>query len=303
MGDIAGRVEEQCLLPIGQRRDTKCCRDRIKRIVHLVSSRLRRVEKLQASVAALFRYPVKSMLGEQLQRVSVSERGFVGDRVAALAEGDLLASAKLPAKWARLLQARGTYSDGVVTVTLPDGSDVRGDDARIDAAVSAFVGRAVRWTTTRPMQPVIERLPGWDPTARSVIQGTIAAAAPEGFFDFAPVHLITTSTLAALDAEAAPFRPNILVATDGGGFVENDWVGHEVRIGTDLVMRVDYATPRCVVPSVAHGDLPASPAAIRTAARLNRLAVAGNAQAPCAGVYATVVAGGTIAVGDAVEVL
>ena len=57
------------------------------------------------SVAGLWRYPVKSMQGGGLDDVSVSERGFLGDRAYALIDKDSgkVGSAKNPRRWLKLL--------------------------------------------------------------------------------------------------------------------------------------------------------------------------------------------------------
>ncbi|MER6361269.1 hypothetical protein [Kitasatospora sp. NPDC001527] len=81
-------------------------------------------------------------------------------------------------------------------------------------------------------------------------------APPGTFVDFAPLHLLTTAALAATNG-AAPerYRPNVLVRTPDGapGFVENGWVEGEPAIGPELRPHVVTATPRCAVPTLAHG--------------------------------------------------
>src|SRR5205823_14300042 len=70
---------------------------------------------------------------------------------------------------------------------------------------------------------------------------------PGTFFDLAIVHLLTTATIDRLRElyptgrfEARRFRPNIVVATgpDQQGFVENDWIGHQVAIGGQIRLHV-----------------------------------------------------------------
>ena len=139
----------------------------------------------------------------------------------------------------------------------------------------------------------------------------IGAGAPPGtFVDFAPLHLLTTATLGRI-AELSPYqrahleryRPNIVIRTGAEGFAENDWVGRDLGVGDDLVLRVIARTPRCAVPTLAHGDLPRDAEALRVLARHNRVTpLAGLDPEPCAGVYAEVLHPGRIRVGDAVRV-
>src|SRR5437764_12120118 len=86
------------------------------------------------SIVALWRYPVKSMLGEELNATEVTERGLLGDRALALvdAETGKVASAKNPRRWPNLFDFRAAYIEGPresgslppVRITFPDGDDV-----------------------------------------------------------------------------------------------------------------------------------------------------------------------------------
>jgi uncharacterized protein YcbX len=137
----------------------------------------------------------------------------------------------------------------------------------------------------------------------------IGAGAPPGtFVDFAPLHLLTTGTLdriAGLSprgvADPERYRPNIVIRTTLPGFAENDWLDRYVAVGDDLILRVIARTPRCAVPTLAHGPLPRDADALRVLARHNRLApVTDTDPEPCAGVYAEVLNPGRIRVGDSV---
>src|SRR4029453_232480 len=88
----------------------------------------------QGSVASLWRYPVKSMLGEELSASEVTERGLLGDRAYALvdtADGKA-ATAKNPRKWPTLFGFSAAFvaqpHPGAalppVRITLPDGTSV-----------------------------------------------------------------------------------------------------------------------------------------------------------------------------------
>jgi hypothetical protein len=268
-------------------------------------------------VASLHRYPVKSMLGESLDGTEFGRRGVVGDRRYAVidATSGLVGSAKQPRAWGGLLQcSAATTADGAVTITLPAGDQVAASDPAASEALSSVLGRDVRLSSTPPVDPHLERLwpdvEGLAPVDVIAQRGTVtplSAAAPGTFFDYAPVHLLTTASLGALascrpgvDFSAARFRPNIVIDTGHDGFVENDWAGAHLVIG-DVRLEVLTPTPRCAVPSAAHGALPASLDVLRGVVAANRLALPGGRFA-CVGVYARVVAGGSIAPGDPVAV-
>ena len=178
------------------------------------------------------------------------------------------------------------------------------------------VGRAVTLTGTPPDQATLDRsLPdavlreGLDAEVDSVTV-QFGSAAPAGtFFDFAPVHLLSTATLRQVAAlsprgtvEAERYRPNIVIDTAGVGFLDHAWMDGEVGIGDQLVLRVVASTPRCAVPTLPHGELPQDRAALRTLAEHNRIpALPGRNPEPCAGVYAQVLRPGRIRVGDLVR--
>src|SRR5258707_3632987 len=85
-------------------------------------------------VVSLWRYPVKSMMGEELNAAEVSERGLLGDRAYALVDAldGKVASAKNPRKWPQMFEYRASFVDPPrrgadtppVGVTLPDGTVV-----------------------------------------------------------------------------------------------------------------------------------------------------------------------------------
>jgi uncharacterized protein len=140
-----------------------------------------------------------------------------------------------------------------------------------------------------------------------VESGQLGGAAPEGtFFDFAPLHLITTSTLDQIAAisprgtvELERYRPNIVIRTAAPGFAENDWAGRDLRIGPSLIVRIIARTPRCAIPTLEHGDLPRDPDALRVPAGYNRIRpMEAFDPQPCAGVYAQVLSPGRIQPGD-----
>lgn len=84
------------------------------------------------------------------------------------------------------------------------------------------------------------------------------------------------------------------------GFVENDWLGQGLAIGSEASLEVAMLDPRCVMTTQPQGDLPQDIEIIRTLVGHNSQAVVGEARFPCAGVYAVIAKAGTIRLGDAV---
>lgn len=266
-------------------------------------------------IRSLHRYPVKSMLGESLEASELGGRGLTGDRGFALIDREtgLVASAKQPRKWGTLLQCQAArQADGAVTITLPGASTVRSGDPALNDVLSSVAGRSVELSASPPPTPELERL--WPDVADlappEVIewsrQTAMAAGAPGTFFDYAPVHIVTTASLRALkssrpsaDIAAQRFRPNLVIEAAGDAFVENDWEGRQLHIGDSIVLDVITVTPRCAVPGLAHGDQPADSGVLRSIVAANRRTV-GNGRFACLGVYASVVRSGEIRAGDEV---
>jgi uncharacterized protein YcbX len=265
------------------------------------------------SIVSLWRYPVKSMMGEQLNAAEATKRGFFGDRAYALVDNSdgKVASAKNPRKWPQLFDFRAALPDapkaGVkmppVRITLPDGNIVSSDQSDINHILSKILKRDAklesalvepRTATAEEYWPDIEGLDHRDTVTEFGL--------PEGtFFDCAVVHLLTTATIDRLRAlypdgrfEVRRFRPNIVVQTAHGekDFVENAWIGQTLVIGDAVRLSITGPCPRCVMTTLPQDDLPKDNGILRTAAQHNRANV---------GVYASVLESGRIHRGDSVR--
>ncbi|MBX7448806.1 MOSC domain-containing protein [Mycolicibacterium sp. 3033] len=264
-------------------------------------------------VAALRRYPVKSMLGEECPRLEFGRLGVSGDRRFAFVDDETgrVATAKNPRLWRRLLQCSAATGDGGVVLTLPDGREIPVDESA--EAVSEMIGRRVHLADERSAGATVERSDPVDVLAHGIdadIEAellVIAQGTPGGaFVDHSPVHLITTATLDAIGldhGQAVRYRPNIVIETpsDCPPFVENDWVGVTFGLGA-IQLRGTLPTPRCSVPTLEHGSLPRSPQAVRYTLEHNRVQAGEFGVLPCAGLYADVVTGGIVGVGDEVAI-
>jgi uncharacterized protein YcbX len=105
------------------------------------------------AVLTLWRFPVKSMLGEELDAVDLSEGGIIGDRAFAVRDTETgkVASAKHPKLWPGLFACRAAFVEPprageelpAVRIELADGTTVMSDDPDVDAVLSRFFGRDV----------------------------------------------------------------------------------------------------------------------------------------------------------------
>jgi len=272
-------------------------------------------------VGSLWRYPVKSMMGEELNAAEVTDRGLRGDRAYALvdrAEGKV-ATAKNPRKWPHLFDFRANLIEGAaagsqaasIRVTLPDGTMITSVQDNCDQILSRVLAREVTLESvargdeldTSSTSRTANAEEYWPDMEGLDFRDTVTDfALPAGtFFDCAVIHLLTTATLDRLVElyprgrfEVRRFRPNIVVLPASGetGFIENSWVGHTLAIGDEVRLNITGPCGRCVMTTLAQGDLPKDPGILRTAAQHNHVQV---------GVYAAVVRGGTIRRGDSVR--
>jgi uncharacterized protein YcbX len=228
------------------------------------------MREFAGQVVGLWRYPVKSLAGEPMYELRFDRRGAELDRMWGLVDrAGGIASGKTTRRFRKvpgLLRHRCRLDGEVPVVTLADGRS-----ARVDTVEAA---RLV-WEIAGP-------------------EYSIQRENSVSHFDVGAVHLITSSTLAALSAAAqAPItvdrlRPNVLLKNRRAGFPEDDWLGRTIHLG-DVVLRITERAKRCVMVNHAQADLPHRRDVLKTIGKVNDA---------FAGVYADVLKPGTVRVGD-----
>jgi uncharacterized protein YcbX len=268
-------------------------------------------------VKELFRYPVKSMLGERLTEVEIGLKGVVGDRAWALRETNgRIVTAK---KWANMLGFRAEYEGTPdahepppVKITLPDGSCVHADDPDASDMNSRFLKRPVKLERARSDEHSRAEIDPatvfGDVAVANVTPGFTEATLPDTFglphgtfFDSAMIHLLATGslehmrTLIGPDAQLDPrrFRPNIFIETDPRvtGFVEDDWVGGTIEAGDAVKIVGLQQALRCVMTTHQQSELVRDLRILRTAAQHHDAKL---------GIFASIGAPGKVRVGDPV---
>jgi uncharacterized protein YcbX len=240
------------------------------------------------TVTRLWRYPVKSMRGEQITSAAVDRRGLVGDRRFAVVDAEgKLGSCKNTQRFRRmdgLLDFQTGYPDdpaeaaaSAPVLTGPSGTRHPVPSAEAQAAVRAHLGR----------QDV-----------------TIEAEAEVPHHDAAPLHVVSTATLdwfvqalQGVPADERRMRPNLVVHLPGAqAFAEDAWAGRRLRIGArDDAVVVQWVKPteRCRTVNAEQDDLPYTSQALKV--------LVGRGME--LGVYLEVLTGGRVRVGDPVAFL
>ena len=244
-----------------------------------------------------------------------------------------MASAKNPKLWPGLLACRAAFVEPPrpgdelppVRIDLADGDWVLSDASDANAVLSRFFGRDVELAHAAQRGYTIDQYhpdqENYDPHGHrdDVVEVRMGAAlfderglpstVPEGsFFDAFPLSVLTLASLDQLSEfepqsrfDARRFRMNVIIATPAHGFVENEWLGRRLAIGDDVRIVVAMPDPRCVMPSLAQGDLPRDPGVLKALGH-NRIDVAGSLY-PCVGIYAVVEAAGTARADDRVSLI
>ena len=281
------------------------------------------------TVKQLYRYPVKSMGVEQLQRLRVAERGVPGDRAWAVRDEER-GGIRGGKRFAQLMQCSARYLDepaasgsSPAQITLPSGATLMtGDDSAAEQLSQVVDSPVTLW----PLMPkdaldhyrrgapmlddmedefrrIFARLPDEPMPDLSVFPPELMEyESPIGtYFDAFPILIMTRQSLATL-ARLAPdqnfdvrrFRPNILLdCPNGEELPERAWEGRKLAIGT-AIFQLELNCPRCVMTTHGFADLPKDPGIMRSLVK--------HAQGDL-GIYASILTPGEFALGDNVKLL
>jgi len=225
-------------------------------------------------IKSLWRYPVKSLLGEKANRLDIDVRGVAMDRLYAVAnEQGKFGSGKNTRRFTRmdgLFSLVGkTTAEGVV-IEFPDGVMLADKEDDLNAKLSQALGQNV----------------------------TLVREAKVSHFDDAAIHILTTGSLSKLQAllplsvlDERRFRANIVIAAKPW-FDDDYLLGKVITMGT-VKLRVTHKAQRCRMIALAQGDLRHSPDVLKEVTKNFSLHF---------GVYASVINPGSVALGSKVEI-
>lgn len=256
------------------------------------------------SVDSLWRYPVKSMRGEQIEEAFVSFAGVYGDRLFAFRDS---ANPKgFPYLTGREQQEmvlyRPRFRHPEKAARPPNLTDAEGIEPGLTPLFAAPEELALDVETPSDELYRID-----DPALLSLLYDRLGEGhtltllrSDRAMTDCRPVALFSLQTAHQLADEIGVaidkrrFRANIYMDLDSGGFAEDGFVGRELRIGPKLVVSVLERDPRCKMITLDPDTAEANPAVLRTVVR---------AHENRAGVYGAVLIEGTVRPGDAIELV
>jgi uncharacterized protein YcbX len=247
-------------------------------------------------LVGLWRYPVKSLQGEQLSSAGVEQDGLVGDRrwgIRDLRTGRILTARRRP----ELLHAAASYEHGVPVVSLPDGRVVAGPGPRTDRLLSEWLASPVSLVPSAGSAPGrAEYFADSTDDSSPAIEWTMPA---RRYVDAAPLLALTTASLRAAAGlhpggvwDPRRFRPNLLIDLDGEGWVEDEWIGQPLRAGTVSLIPTEPCI-RCTMVTRSQPGIAADVDVFRTLARHH----GGRF-----GAWSDVLTAGSVSVGDPVAV-
>ena len=220
-------------------------------------------------ITGLWRYPIKSMAGQSLERAELGRGGMPLDRQFVIFDGEATHAGKaLTARIAGDLLAYRAWSDnGRVYVDAPDGTRYEPGDTLADA---------LRASLHRPV--TVAEMPAGEP-----------------LHDAHDLLVICMPSIRALEAEWAKplnpvrFRPNIILDGDDlATYTEDNWAGRRFAAGAAIVAGVKR-NERCVLPTIDPQTRERDPSLLRLIVERHQ---------KCFGLYCHVEQAGKIAVGD-----
>jgi hypothetical protein len=279
---------------------------------------------MSATIRSIHRYPVKSLLGETLERALLGENGIPGDRAWATRDevrGGIRGAKKIPALMecsARYLEEPGSGPAPAAEITPREGASFLTSDPEASQRLTKAIGHEVSLWPLLPADQ-LEHYQRGAPDSEDFMEELRATfgrepdeplpdlgafppellqyeSPPGTYFDAYPLLLISENGLRAMAATAGDsvfdvrrFRPNLLLdCGEAAGFPEHEWAGQRARVG-EALLQFELVCPRCVMTTHGFADLPKDPTIMRSLVR----ETGGNL-----GIYANVVEPGVVSAGD-----
>ena len=224
-------------------------------------------------VESLWRYPVKSLIGEKLKSLDIDARGVSGDREYAVSNSDgKFGSGKDTRRFRRvdgLFSMSAKTAGNSVSIKFPDGVVLTDKDSSMNDKLSKTLGQSV----------------------------TLTKEGETSHFDDGAVHILTTSSLSLLHEllpesgiDSRRFRPNIIINSQHH---DQELIGKTIKVG-EVILEISHKTQRCRMITIDQPGLDSRPEILKLVAQQFGLNF---------GVYAKVVSTGAVSVGEQVEIV
>lgn len=258
------------------------------------------------TVESLWRYPVKSMRGEEMPEVFMGFSGIYGDRCYAFKNS--AARKGFPYLNANVQQQMLLYCPQFryperaskppnlteASSIAPGVTPANGDAEDLALDVVTPSGEIVSID-----DPALIKLLGEGISEKNQLK---LVRSDRALTDCRPVSLISLQTIRQIESELCMplderrFRANIYFsfASEGGGFAEDNFVGRRLRIGSKATIMVLERDPRCKMISLDPDTSEHNPEVLRKVAQAH-----GN----FAGVYCAVLVEGLLKKGDLIELV
>ena len=274
-----------------------------------------------ASILNIYRYPVKSMMGEALSEADIGEAGITGDRGWAVRDekrGGIRGAKKIP----QLMTLTAQSGSTAPLITTPDGESASASSEGINGWLSDKLNHPVTLWPLLPadqlnhyrrgapdtedfeqeLRAVFGRLPEEPLPDLTGFEELLEFESPPGtYFDAFPISITSQQSLATMNQldggskfDVRRFRPNLLVDipdTDHP-FPEQAWVGRMLSIGS-VKLKIEMTCPRCSMTTHGFDDLPRDTEIMRK--------LVANSEGNL-GIYASVVTPGAVKPGDRIDI-
>jgi len=244
---------------------------------------------LVGRIESLWRYPVKSMMGEALAEAYLWAGGVYGDRrygflssaapsdfpyFTARERHDMLLHRAAYCHPEKMVRPGGSLSpaDATVVIETPEGERLAVEDARVIELLRAGLRERHEISLIQSENAIVD-------------------SRPVSLFSLETVRQLGDEVNTKLDKRR--FRANIYVdLASGRGFGEDEWVGRRLRLGSDVVVEIQKRNMRCKVITLDPDTNEANPDVMKQVAREHE---------SCAGIYAVVLSEGMVSVGDEIS--
>lgn len=263
--------------------------------------------KTIGAVESLWRYPVKSMSGEEMPEIFMGFSGVYGDRCyafksSAARTGFPYLNANTQPQMLLYRPQFGHPGRALNPPNLIEAMQITPGVTPANAAQDDFVLDVVTPSgeTLSVEDPKLIKMLGMGVSEKNVLT---LLKSDRALTDCRPVSLISLQTVRQIEAETGVsldkrrFRANIyfnFAAAADGGFAEDALVGRRLRVGSHAEIMILERDPRCKMISLDPETGAHNPQILRSVAKAHRA---------CAGIYCAVLIEGILSTGDAIELL